>query len=303
MLKDLRESSGYTIQRAAVATRIARPFIEALEDDQPQKLPASVFGRGFIRNLCKVYGADPTPILCAFDISAGTNTDSSVVPDENPLAASSKKRASLKQRKKLRQTLGFWRVGLTSALARKRTWIILGFGIFTVASVTSVFWLRSQKLPSQKQLGSLTGSNSHSQAGHLDESNKAAQESSDKSIPASAEVVVPSSKTSQEALIENQKSVGVSKPVVKPDSKLSAAAEPVVTVKVLKATEVEIDRNDGKGFQPLPLNPGTERIRFGKTLTMVLKDTSAVELSYAGKPLGDLSSLGLARRITFQAAR
>ena len=54
-----RESSGFTVERAAMATRISQPFIEALERDDFDKLPGAVFGRGFIRNLyhksCKDY--------------------------------------------------------------------------------------------------------------------------------------------------------------------------------------------------------------------------------------------------------
>lgn len=67
MLKESRENSGYSIERVATATRISHPFIEALESGQLQKLPAEVFGRGFIRNLCKIYNEDPKPLLATFE--------------------------------------------------------------------------------------------------------------------------------------------------------------------------------------------------------------------------------------------
>ena len=68
MFRAARESSGFTVERAAMATRISQPFIEALERDAFDKLPGAVFGRGFIRNLCKTYGKDSTEFLAAFDL-------------------------------------------------------------------------------------------------------------------------------------------------------------------------------------------------------------------------------------------
>jgi hypothetical protein len=85
MLRAAREHSGFSIERAAMATRITQPFVEALEQSDFAKLPGAVFGRGFIRNLCKVYGADSAEILVAFDhsINAGKGKDLSLsVRDE-----------------------------------------------------------------------------------------------------------------------------------------------------------------------------------------------------------------------------
>ncbi|MDQ3231390.1 MAG: helix-turn-helix domain-containing protein, partial [Pseudobdellovibrionaceae bacterium] len=67
ILKAAREQSGFSIERAAMATRISPPFVEALERGDVAKLPGAVFGRGFIRNLCKVYGVDPAEVLGAFE--------------------------------------------------------------------------------------------------------------------------------------------------------------------------------------------------------------------------------------------
>jgi len=77
MLRAAREHSGFSIERAAMATRISPPFVEALEQGDFTKLPGAVFGRGFIRNLCKVYGADSAEILVAFErsINAGKGKD------------------------------------------------------------------------------------------------------------------------------------------------------------------------------------------------------------------------------------
>ncbi len=67
MLKQAREEAGFSIERIAMATRITQPFIEALEKGATDKLPGAIFGRGFVRNLCKAYGKDPKPYLLAFE--------------------------------------------------------------------------------------------------------------------------------------------------------------------------------------------------------------------------------------------
>ena len=52
MLTELRERCGYSIERAAVATRISPPFIQALEKGELVEFPGNVFGRGFIHPTC-----------------------------------------------------------------------------------------------------------------------------------------------------------------------------------------------------------------------------------------------------------
>lgn len=75
MLRNAREEAGYTVERVAMATRISPPFIEALENEQFSKLPGDMFGRGFLRNLCKAYGTPAEPLLIALERSLQSSRD------------------------------------------------------------------------------------------------------------------------------------------------------------------------------------------------------------------------------------
>lgn len=70
-LRESREAAGFTIERVAIATKISLPFIQALELGELHRLPGSVFARGFIRNLCKVYQKDAASSLEAFERALG----------------------------------------------------------------------------------------------------------------------------------------------------------------------------------------------------------------------------------------
>jgi cytoskeleton protein RodZ len=57
-LRALRLDRGLTLEEIARATRVPLRYLEALESDALDGLPAPVFARGFIRAYCQVLGAD-----------------------------------------------------------------------------------------------------------------------------------------------------------------------------------------------------------------------------------------------------
>ena len=62
-LKALRVGLDQTELDIIHLTRISPPFIDALEEGNFDALPGEVFGRGFIKNICKVLETDPEPLL------------------------------------------------------------------------------------------------------------------------------------------------------------------------------------------------------------------------------------------------
>lgn len=58
-----REKAGFSLDRAASATRITMVFMKAIEQGELQTLPGYVFGRGFVQSLCRVYGSDQSEAL------------------------------------------------------------------------------------------------------------------------------------------------------------------------------------------------------------------------------------------------
>jgi cytoskeleton protein RodZ len=66
-LRELRVKRGLSLEELARVTRVARPHLEALENDAFGSLPAPVFTRGFIRAYCQAVGAPPEEALARFD--------------------------------------------------------------------------------------------------------------------------------------------------------------------------------------------------------------------------------------------
>jgi len=58
-----RERRGLTIAQVAQDTRISRRFIEALEDEEFDALPAPVYVRGFLRSYANYLKVDPQPLV------------------------------------------------------------------------------------------------------------------------------------------------------------------------------------------------------------------------------------------------
>src|SRR5215470_11056598 len=76
--RDLREVS---LQEIAKGTRIAERFLEALENEQWEKLPGGVFGRGFVRSVARYLGLSEENLLSDYDLARG---ESSNLPSQKP---------------------------------------------------------------------------------------------------------------------------------------------------------------------------------------------------------------------------
>jgi transcriptional regulator with XRE-family HTH domain len=63
ILREARETKGYTLAEVQDQTRISIRFLEALEDGAYDILPTAVHVRGFLRNYARFLGLDPEPLL------------------------------------------------------------------------------------------------------------------------------------------------------------------------------------------------------------------------------------------------
>jgi cytoskeleton protein RodZ len=66
-LRDLRTRRGVSLEEIARKTRVAQRYLEALESDAYDDLPAPVFIRGFIRAYCQALGESPEDALAIYD--------------------------------------------------------------------------------------------------------------------------------------------------------------------------------------------------------------------------------------------
>jgi cytoskeleton protein RodZ len=68
-LKREREMREVSIDELTKATRISARFIEALENEDWEKLPGGVFGHGFVRSIARYLGLDEEALLAEYDLA------------------------------------------------------------------------------------------------------------------------------------------------------------------------------------------------------------------------------------------
>lgn len=71
-LKRERELREVTLQEITSATRIGPRFLEALENEDWEKLPGGIFNRGFVRSIARYLGLDEEAFLAEYDLAHGT---------------------------------------------------------------------------------------------------------------------------------------------------------------------------------------------------------------------------------------
>jgi hypothetical protein len=80
--RELREVSLAEVTRG---TRISQLFLEALENEQWDKLPGGVFSRGFVRSVARYLGLNEEDFLSEFDLARGDQTMAAPAPYQNQL--------------------------------------------------------------------------------------------------------------------------------------------------------------------------------------------------------------------------
>jgi len=63
LLRRAREEKGLSLDQAMEATRIRKEFLEALEEEDLNRLPGEVYVKGFLRNYASYLGLDPEEVL------------------------------------------------------------------------------------------------------------------------------------------------------------------------------------------------------------------------------------------------
>lgn len=78
LLARAREAAGLSLDDVASRTKISRGQIEALENESVRFLPEPVYVRAFIRDICRVLGADPKPVLDAYRLACPDSAEEKV---------------------------------------------------------------------------------------------------------------------------------------------------------------------------------------------------------------------------------
>jgi len=86
-LKREREMREVSVAEVTKGTRIAQRFVEALENEEWDKLPGGVFSRGFVRSIVRYLGLNEEEFLSEYDMARGEQNFSAPAPYENQLPA------------------------------------------------------------------------------------------------------------------------------------------------------------------------------------------------------------------------
>ena len=92
-LRSAREAKGLSVAQVAEATHLLPRVVEDLEKEDFSRLPAPIYGRGFVKLYCEQVGLDPKPMIAEFmDIlnggrGAAANERSAAVPPPAPAPA------------------------------------------------------------------------------------------------------------------------------------------------------------------------------------------------------------------------
>lgn len=65
-LREIRTAKGLSLEEVSRTTRVSQRYLEALETDALNELPAAVFTKGFIRAYCQVLGDPPDEALTRY---------------------------------------------------------------------------------------------------------------------------------------------------------------------------------------------------------------------------------------------
>ena len=82
-LKRERELREVSLKEVTVATRIGTRFLEALENEDWDKLPGGVFNRGFVRSIARYLGLDEENLLAEYDMARGQEVVEAAPVPEN----------------------------------------------------------------------------------------------------------------------------------------------------------------------------------------------------------------------------
>jgi transcriptional regulator with XRE-family HTH domain len=74
-LKRERELREVTLEEITQATRIGPRFLEALENEDWDKLPGGVFNRGFVRSIARYLGLGEEAFLAEYDLAHGAHAE------------------------------------------------------------------------------------------------------------------------------------------------------------------------------------------------------------------------------------
>jgi hypothetical protein len=104
LLQEGRVKAGFSTDQVAISTKIKKPFIECMERDDFENLPASVYISAYTRALCSLYNIDDKLVLSMLRKAKGKNLDHHV-PEEVILQLEKGKQVNIVQENKIKRIM------------------------------------------------------------------------------------------------------------------------------------------------------------------------------------------------------
>lgn len=84
LLRQTREQKGISLEQVASSTYIKLPYLEALEADRTEGLPAPVYVHGYIRQYAKLLGLDGSELVLRYQQEASAAPVAVAAPQARP---------------------------------------------------------------------------------------------------------------------------------------------------------------------------------------------------------------------------
>ena len=84
-LKEQRERRGITLEQISKSTKIGTRFLEALEEDQFERLPGGIFNKGFVRAYARCVGLNEEQAIADYLAATGANQPTAAAVEEAPI--------------------------------------------------------------------------------------------------------------------------------------------------------------------------------------------------------------------------
>lgn len=281
MMKSAREAAGYSVERIAMATRISQPFIEALEAEKIESLPGPMFGRGFIRNLCKAYGKNPAEYLEGFERLLVAHGQ---VAEDLQVGRDERRHQQLKKGVLLIQP-NEWK-GRFKSLAphhylQPKPLAVLAAALLVIVAGSSFFRSQSEKAATEKNLP-------------ISEP----LEAPTAPAPEAEALVAPA----VEKLVEKSlPAAPAPSPAASPAPAPKVEGSFQVEMRVLEPVEVTIGRDQEKQTTE-KLEPKTYHYAFLQQLKLYVENAGVVEIYFNGQRVGREAKKGEPKRFTFAAS-
>ncbi len=286
------EKAGVSAEGISQATRINLPFINALLEGQLDQLPGEVFGKGFLKSICKVLSIDGSQLLEAYN-ACWLEQDS-----QKPIKNSTPSKNILKSQKPAKLGKKSSTRNIPIVLS-KQSIIWIGGPIVALFLGTMLFfvvrpvWQKANEIAEKKE--------------------PVNQEIIAETIPSESLTEVPESEeeiVTDHSIIESKEAnaqppiessgMNITEKTAAIEVSNDENAQQSLTIKVKSHLKVGTRFDNGQR-NIVEMSPDTYRYTFKEVAELLIHDAAAVEVFYNGRNLGSLGETGRIRRLSFQA--